>query len=117
MYMCLIDGKILVFSDSNEDKAGLSEDQNDQAAEFDPLSLNECQNNIKTEPSEDQNDCNYVKMEEDEEHQGFCVPEEEDSVDSEQGSQLSGMDLKKPFNDIHKWVLLQYKNLTLKKIM
>ncbi len=56
-------------------------------------------------------------MEQDEDFQGFCVPEEEDSVDSEQGSQLSGMDPKKPFNDIHKWVLLQYQNLTLRKIM
>ncbi len=125
---------IFCISDTNKDKVGLSEYQNDHAAEFDPSSLNECQNNIKTEQSEDQNVCNpelcasdlnknwcHVKMEQNEDFQGFCVPEEDDSEDSEQGSQLSGklaVDLQKPFNDIHnKWVLLQYQNLTLRKIM
>ena len=111
-------------SDTNKETVGLSEDQSDHAAEFDPSSLNECQNNIKTEQSGDENVCNselcasdlnknwfHVKMEQDEDFQGFCVPEEEDTVDIKQGSQLSGklvMDLKKPFNDIifHKWMFL-----------
>ncbi len=41
--------------DTDTSNSTLSEYQNDHAAEFYPPGLNECQFNIKTEQSEDQN--------------------------------------------------------------